>query len=417
MNVLNFDEKLVRLAKEADEKLVKYYKEADRVCEFNSEKVLRTFIENRVSYQDFEEVNGYGFFSSGRDRIEKVFAEILGAEDALVRPQIMSGTNAIWLSLSGLLHPGDTMVAISGTPYDPLQNIVGTAGNSVHSLMNNSIKYEEIDLIGNDFDLPKIKERISRGDVRLVEIQRSRGYSHREGLSIKQIEEVCKEIKNICPDVIIFVDNCYGELVEEKEPTEVGADVIAGSLMHNIGGGIATSGGYIAGKADLIEQIAERLTAPGIAKDLGADYNQNIKFLKGIYFAPHTVCNAVKTAIFASYIFEKLGFEGVSPRYNQKRSDIIQTFDLNDPQKLIAFCTGMQHGSPIDSFVTPIPCDMPGYPHAEIMSAGCFANGSTIELSCDGPMIAPYTAFIQGALTFEYGKLGILSGLNEVLKI
>ncbi len=417
MNVLNFDEKLVRLAKEADEKLVEYYKEADRVCEFNSNKVLRTFIENRVSYQDFEEVNGYGFFSSGRDRIEKVFAEILGAEDALVRPQIMSGTNAIWLSLSGLLHPGDTMVAISGTPYDPLQNIVGTAGNSVHSLMNNGIKYEEIDLIGNDFDLPKIKERISRGDVRLVEIQRSRGYSHREGLSIKQIEEVCKEIKNICPNVIIFVDNCYGELVEEKEPTEVGADVIAGSLMHNIGGGIATSGGYIAGKSNLIEQIAERLTAPGIAKDLGADYNQNIKFLKGIYFAPHTVCNAVKTAIFASYIFEKLGFEGVSPRYNKKRSDIIQTFDLNDPQKLIAFCTGMQHGSPIDSFVTPIPCEMPGYPHAEIMSAGCFANGSTIELSCDGPMIPPYTAFIQGALTFEYGKLGILSGLNEVLKI
>lgn len=414
--MFNIDENLLKLAEQADNEIKDYFKEVERICTFNSKKVLKAFIENRVSYQDFEEINGYGFFSNGRDRIEKVFADILGAEDALVRPQIMSGTNAIWLSLSGLLHYGDTMVAISGTPYDPLQNIVGTTGNSVHSLMNNGIKYEEIDLAGNEFDIPKITQRLKRGDVKLVEIQRSRGYSHREGLSIKQIENVCKEMKSICPDLIVFVDNCYGELVEEKEPTEVGADIIAGSLMHNIGGGIATSGGYIAGRADLIEQIAERLTAPCIAKELGADYNQNIKFLKGIYFAPQTVCNAVKTAIFGSYMFEKLGYNGVSPKYTQKRSDIIQTFDLESPEKLIAFCTGMQHGSPIDSFVTPIPCDMPGYPHAEIMSAGCFANGSTIELSCDGPMVEPYTAFIQGGLTYEYGKLGILIGLNEILK-
>ena len=411
---INIDKKLLELADQAEKELKPYFAKAHEVCEKNSRKVLEAFVSNNVSYQDFQEINGYGFYDGGRDKIEKVFADVLGAEDALVRPHIMSGTNAIWLSLSGLLHHGDTMVSITGLPYDPLQNIVGVTGNSKHSLINNGVKYEQIELIDNDFDYETIRKRIEKKDVTLVEIQRSRGYSHREGMSIAQIEKVCKMIKEIDPRVIIMVDNCYGELVEEVEPTAVGADIIAGSLMHNIGGGVATSGGYIAGKEKYIYEIAERLTAPCIAKDLGANYNQNIKFLKGLYMAPQTVCNAVKTAIFASYMLEKLGYN-VSPRYNLTRTDIVQTFDFGKREDLIKFCQGMQKGSPIDSFATPVPCEFPGYSHDEIMAAGTFTSGSTIELTCDAPVIEPFTGFMQGGMTYEYGKLGVLMGLTNLL--
>lgn len=417
MNTFNIDERLIELAEQAEIDLAKYYKIAEKVCEKNSEKVLKAFIDNRVEFADFTEVNGYGFFDSGRDKVEKVFSDVLGTEDALVRPHIMSGTNAIWLTLSGLLHHGDTMICISGLPYDPLQNIVGIRGNSTHSLINNGVKYEQIDLIGNEFDTEKIVERLAKNDVKLVEIQRSRGYSHREGLSIKQIEDICNAIRSVNKDVIIMADNCYGELVEEKEPTDVGVDIMAGSLMHNLGGGIATSGGYIAGKENLVSQVAERLTAPCIAKELGANYNQHIKFLKGLYFAPHTVCNAVKTAIFTSYMLDKLGYKGISPRYDKVRTDIIQTFDLETPERIIKFCEGMQKGSPVDSYFTPIPSEFPGYPHEEIMAAGTFTSGSTIELTCDAPMVEPYTIFMQGALTFEYGKLGVLRALNEIIDL
>lgn len=417
MSTFNIDERLLKLAEQAEVDLAKYYKVAEKVCEKNSEKVLKAFIENRVEFGDFAEVNGYGFFDSGRDKVEKVFADVLGCEDALVRPHIMSGTNAIWLTLSGLLHPGDTMICISGLPYDPLQNIIGVNGDSKHSLINNGVKYEQIDLIGNEFDTERIRERLSKNDVKLVEIQRSRGYSHREGLSVKQIGDICDVIRSVNKDVIIMLDNCYGELVEEKEPTEVGVDIMAGSLMHNIGGGIATSGGYIAGKENLVSEVAERLTAPCIAKDLGANYNQNIKFLKGLYFAPHTVCNAVKTAIFASYMLEKLGYKGISPRYDRVRTDIIQTFDLETRERIIKFCEGMQKGSPVDSYFAPIPCEFPGYPHEEIMASGTFTSGSTIELTCDAPMVEPYTIYMQGALTFEYGKLGVLRALNEIIDL
>lgn len=417
MNTFNIDNRLIKLAEQAEIDLAKYYKIAEKVCEKNSEKVLKAFIDNRVEFADFTEVNGYGFFDSGRDKVEKVFSDVLGTEDALVRPHIMSGTNAIWLTLSGLLHHGDTMICISGLPYDPLQNIVGIRGNSVHSLINNGVKYEQIDLIGNEFDTAKIVERLAKNDVKLVEIQRSRGYSHREGLSIKQIEDICNAIRSVNKDVIIMADNCYGELVEEKEPTDVGVDIMAGSLMHNLGGGIATSGGYIAGKENLVSQVAERLTAPCIAKELGANYNQHIKFLKGLYFAPHTVCNAVKTAIFTSYMLDKLGYKGISPRYDKVRTDIIQTFDLETPERIIKFCEGMQKGSPVDSYFTPIPSEFPGYPHEEIMAAGTFTSGSTIELTCDAPMVEPYTIFMQGALTFEYGKLGVLRALNEIIDL
>lgn len=410
---MNFNEDLLLIAEQSEKDLKNYYLRAEQVCNFNSKKVLEAFIKNKVGYQDFQEMNGYGFFDSSRDKLERVFADVLGAEDALVRPQIMSGTNAIYLCLSGLLHYGDTMISITGLPYDPLQNIIGIAGDSVHSLTNNGIKYEQIELVNNNFDTPKIIERLKKGDVKLVEIQRSRGYSHREGISIKQIEEIVKIIKEIDQNIIVMVDNCYGELVEEKEPTDVGADIIAGSLMHNIGGGISTSGGYIAGKEHLVYQIAERLTAPCIAKDLGANYNQHNKYFRGLYFAPHTVMNAVKTAIFSSYMLEKIGYK-TSPRFNAYRTDIVQTVDFNKKETLLKFCVGLQKGSPIDSYVTPIPCDFPGYPHEEIMAAGTFTSGSTIELTCDGPVIEPYTAFMQGGLTIEYGKLGILSAINEI---
>ena len=418
MKMENFeiDERLLKLVKQAEQDLKSNFEKVEKVCLFNSQKVLKAFTENRVAYQDFEEVNGYGFFDSARDKIEKVFADVLGCEDALVRPHIMSGTNAIYLTLSGLLHSGDTMICIAGAPYDPLQEIVGTRGDSPLSLMKNGVKYEEIDLINNDFDYSAIEKRVKLGGIKLIEIQRSCGYSNRKGLNCKQIKKVCKLIKSIDENIIIMCDNCYGELVEEVEPTQVGVDVIAGSLMHNLGGGIATSGGYIAGKQELIEQIADRLTAPGIGKYLGANYNQNIKFLKGLFMAPRTVANATKTAILTSYLMEKLGYKGVVPSYKDERSDIVQTFNFETADEMVKFCQSLQTASPIDSFYTPIPCEMPAYPHEEIMSAGCFAQGSTIELSCDGPVVAPYKVYMQGGLTYEYGKLGILIALTKLLK-
>lgn len=416
MGKLVINDRIKNLAKEAEKEIKPYIEKVDEVCLYNSEKVLNAFLENSVSYSDFAEINGYAFFDEARDKIEKVFADSLGCEDALVRAQIMSGTNAIYLTLSGLLHPGDTMLAISGTPYDPLQEIVGIRGESKLSLINNGVKYEEIDLIESDFDYDAIKARVEKGGVTLVEIQRSCGYSHRRGLSIEKIEKVCSLIKSIDSSIIIMCDNCYGEFVEKKEPVEVGVDIMAGSLMHNMGGGIASSGGYIAGKADLIEQVADRLTSPGMGKYLGANYNQNGKFLKGIFMAPHTVANAVKTAIFTSYMVEKLGLSGIVPTYKELRSDIIQTFDFSTAEEQILFCQSLQKFSPVDSEYESVPCEMPGYPHDEIMGAGTFSQGSTIELTCDGPVVEPFTVFQQGGLTYETGKLTIMAALSNIYK-
>lgn len=387
-----------------EEILKPYFENVEKICKKNCEKVLNAFIDNKITTTDFAEVNGYGFFDNGRDKVESVFAQVLGAEDALVRSQIMSGTNAIYLTLSALLHPGDTMLSISGLPYDPLQNIIGIRGESNLSFKKNKIKYEQIELLNNDFNYEEIKNRISQGDISLVAIQRSRGYEHREGLGISQIEKVCKLIKEIDKKIIIFVDNCYGELVEEKEPVEVGADIMAGSLMHNLGGGVATSGGYVAGKAKFVNDVAERLTAPGMAKDLGANYNQHNNFLRGLYLAPKAVESAVKTAIYTSYIFEKSGYN-VSPRYFEKRTDIVQTIDFLTEEKLLKFCEGLQKSLPVDSIYTPTPCDFPGYPHKEIMASGAFTSGSTLELSCDGPLIDPFTGFMQGGTIFEYSRI------------
>lgn len=411
---LEIDAGIMALANQAERDLKKTYNLVDKICEFNAQKVMNAMIENSVVYTDFAEVNGYGFFDSARDKIETIYAQVLGTDDALVRPHIMSGTNAIYLTLSALLNFGDTMLCITGLPYDPLQEIMGIRGESSQSLKNKGANYEQIDLIENDFDYDKIATRIKLKNIKLVEIQRSCGYSDRNGLNITQIKKVCKIIKNIDPNVVIMCDNCYGEFVEETEPTQVGVDIMCGSLMHNMGGGIATSGGYIAGRQDLIDCVADRLTAPGMGKYLGADYNQKMKFFKGLYMAPTTVANAVKTSLLTSYIAEHLGFDGVRPASKQIRSDIIQTFNLQNEEQLIDFCTFLQHSSPVDSLFTPIPCEMPAYPHDEIMSAGTFTQGSTLELTCDAPVTPPYKVFVQGGISYSNAKLSIVSAFSQL---
>lgn len=413
---IEISDKLYNLAKKCESNLSNIFNYVDEVCEYNSKKILNAFLDKKVVYTDFAEINGYGFFDSARDKLEEVFAEVLDAEDSIIRPQIMSGTNAIFITLSALLNHGDTMLCISGLPYDPLQEIMGIRGDSSQSLKNKGVIYEQIDLVNNDFDYEKISHRLKRGGVKLVEIQRSCGYSHRKGLSNSQIEKVCSLIKAIDKNIIIMCDNCYGELVEKKEPTAVGVDIICGSLMHNLGGGVATSGGYIAGKRELIEQISDRITAPGIGKYLGADYNQKYKMFKGLFLAPHTVSNAVKTALLISAIAEELNFQGVCPSSKDFRTDIIQTFNLYSKEQLIDFCTFLQSASPIDSFYTPIPSQMPAYPHDEIMSAGTFTLGSTIELTCDAPVVEPYKVFIQGSLTYEYGKISVLAAFSALIE-
>lgn len=413
-DIYKFDEKLLKIADEAEEELQPIFKQLNNLCLKNSAKVLKAFQDIKVASSDFAEINGYGYYDAGRNKLEQVYAQIFGTEDALVRPQIMSGTHALSLTFFGLLKHGDTMISISGAPYDSLLSVIGILGDSPNSLIANGVNYEQIDLVNDDFDIDKIVARLKQSKVKLVEIQRSRGYAHRKSLSIAKIEKVCKAIREVDKDVIIMVDNCYGDLVEEKEPTEVGADVIVGSLMKNLGGGIAKSGGYIVGKKDIIFNIAERFTAPGIGKDLGANYNENINYFKGLFMAPQAVTSSLKSMIFASLVLEKLGFD-VDPKFNEPRTDIIQTVNLFTPENITNFHVGIQKGSPIDSFVTPIAAPMPGYPHDEIMASGTFTQGATIELSCDGPMVYPYTAYMQGGLTFEYGKLGILIALNEIL--
>lgn len=408
------DSKLIELAKQSDIDCQALYNEIDEICLYNSNRILSAFIENQVSYSDFSDINGYGNYDAGRDKLEKIFADVLGCEDALVRPQIMSGTNALYLTLSALLKHGDTMISLSGAPYDSLQEMIGINGNSSQSLKAHGVKYEQIELINDDFDDRTIIERLKRNDVKLVEIQRSRGYSHRLSLSIKKIERIIKEIRKVNQDVIIMVDNCYGELVEKKEPGHIGADVVVGSLMKNLGGGIAPTGGYVAGRKDLIQDVAERLTAPGIGKDLGANFNLNNSFFKGIFMAPNAVKGALKTAIFSAYMLEKLGYANISPRYNEPRTDIIQTLELKTVDNLVRFTQGIQDCSPIDSFVRVLPAPMPGYPYDEVMAAGSFTQGSTIELSADAPVIEPYTLYMQGGLTFEYGKLSILLALSSM---
>ena len=410
----NINKDLLDLAKESDTELKEISDKIDDICLYNSNRILSAFIENSVSYSDFAEMNGYGDYDEGRNKLEKIFATVLGCEDALVRPQIMSGTNALFLTFSALLKHGDTMISLTGTPYDSLQEMIGLCGDSTQSLKAHGVKYEQIDLINNEFDEDKIVERLKENNVKLVEIQRSRGYSSRKSLTINKIEHIISKIREVNQDVIIMVDNCYGELVETREPGHVGADIIVGSLMKNLGGGIASTGGYIAGRNDLIHMVAERLTAPGIGKNQGANFNLNNTFFKGIFMAPSAVRSALKTAVFSSWMLEKLGYNNVAPRWNEERTDIIQTVELGSKDNLVKFAQGIQESSPIDSFVRVMPAPMPGYPFDEVMACGSFTEGSTIELSADAPVIEPYTLYMQGGLSLEYGKLSILLALSKI---
>ncbi|MBE6645694.1 MAG: hypothetical protein E7612_10050 [Ruminococcaceae bacterium] len=413
----NISDYTATLAKEAELDCAEVFRKIEENALICSAKVLSAFQECRVSTADFIEITGYGYTDSGRDKLEEIYAKVFGAEDALVRPQLMSGTHALAVTLGGLLKHGDTLLYISGEPYDTLKSVIGTAGDSRNSLIKCGIKYEEIDLIGNEFDIEAIKKRVAKGDIKVAAIQRSRGYSQRKSLTIDKIAEAIKAVKEASPDTVVMVDNCYGEFTEDREPTDVGADVFVGSMMKNLGAGFAVSGGYCVGRSEVIEDIAERLTAPCVGKSLGANFNQLASFYKGFFMAPASVASTLKSMVFAARLLELAGFSDVSPKYDEKRTDIVQTMDLHSADKLIKFCKGIQMGSPVESYCIPEPGDMPGYPHPEIMAAGTFVTGATNELSCDGPLCEPYTAYMQGGLTYEYGKLGVMRALDEMLDL
>ena len=406
--------KIEELTQKVEKEIEPEFKKIEKICEKNSIKVIKAFQECNLQEMHLQTSTGYGIDEPGRNKIEEIYANIFKAEDSLVRAQFISGTHALAITLSALLRPNDTMISITGAPYDTLQTVIGLGENpSKSSLKQYGVKYEQIELVNNEFNEKTIQQRLSKKDVKLIEIQRSRGYSTRKSINIDKIEKIIKKIREVNNEVIIMVDNCYGEFVEEKEPIEIGADIAVGSLMKNLGAGIATSGAYIVGKKDLIELCAERLTAPGIGKEIGPSLNQNTNLLKGLFFAPQVVSSSLKTAIFASKILEELGYN-VEPKYNEKRADIVQTIHLGSKEKLIKFCQGIQKGSPIDSNVIPEPGEMGGYEDKVIMAAGTFTEGSTIELSCDGPIREPYIAYMQGGLTYEYGKYGILKAIEEM---
>lgn len=406
--------KLEELSNIVEEEIKDVLKKIDENCVKNSIKVLKAFQNNCVSDMHFNSTTGYGYGDIGRDIIEKIFAEVLDAEDALVRNQFISGTHAITVTLFGLLRPGDTLLSISGKPYDTLDSIIGLEENA-SSLKSFGVKYEQIDLINNEFDTKKIVERVKQKNIKVIEIQRSRGYSTRKSLTIDKIENIVQKIKQVNNEVIVMVDNCYGEFVDEKEPIKCGADIMVGSLIKNLGGGIAPNGAYIAGRRDLIELCAERLTSPGQGKEVGPSLGINKNFLQGLYMAPKVVASSLKTAIFTSKLLEKLGYK-VQPEFNEKRADIVQTIEFGNEEDLVKYVQGIQAGSAIDSVSVPKPWDMPGYTDKVIMAAGTFTMGSSIELSCDAPIRKPYIAFQQGGLTYEYGKLGVLRAVQNIIK-
>jgi cystathionine beta-lyase family protein involved in aluminum resistance len=401
-----------QLIKETEEEIKDIFKIYDEIELKNEEKVLQAFINHRVSVAHLNGTTGYGYGDIGRDVIENIYSDIFKAEDALVRTQFISGTHTISTVLFGILRPGDTLLSINGKPYDTLDEVIGIRENP-SSLQAFGVNYEQIELVNNKFDIEKIKERIKKDKVKLAIIQRSRGYSYRNAFTMDEIKDVIDAIKNIDSEVSVMVDNCYGEFVNSSEPTEAGADIVVGSLIKNIGGGIAPTGGYIVGKKKLIELISDRYSAPGLGKEGGATFNLNRAILQGLFLAPHVVNQSIKTAVFSARLLEKLGYE-VSPKYNEKRSDIVQMIKFNDENKLIKFCQGIQSASPIDSHVTPQPWDMPGYDSKVIMASGAFTEGSSIELSCDGPLRAPYIAYLQGSLTYGYGKIAVIKAAKQL---
>lgn len=408
----DIDRRLYILAEKAEEACTDTYKHIEAVAEHNAAKVLKAFIDNRVSEGSFHESTGYGYDDQGRECLEKVYAQIFGAEDALVRHNFVSGTHAISTALFGILRPSDRMVSITGLPYDTLHGVIGLNDKGQGSLQDFGIQYEQIDLINGKPDYDTIKEQIY--GARIAYIQRSRGYSLRPSLSVAEIENLVKVVKSVDPRVYIVVDNCYGEYVDTIEPTQVGADLLIGSMIKNPGGGIAKTGGYIVGKKELVELCAYRLTIPGAGKELGCTLGENRSLYLGTFHAPTVTANALKTACFASKLFADLGFD-TYPSYTEFRSDIITSINLHNADLLKAFCRGVQKGSPIDAFVTPEPWPMPGYTSDVIMAAGAFTSGSSIELSADGPMREPYTVFLQGGITYPSGKIGILLAAQSML--
>lgn len=407
------DERIEELAKEVEKEIAGEFKKIDTICEKNSLKVLKAFQNNKVSEMHFNGSTGYGYGDIGRETIEKIFAEVLHGEDSIVRGQFISGTHALTVTLFAMLRPGDTMLSINGKPYDTLDTVIGIEENN-SSLKSYGIKYEQIDLINNNFDIPKIQERLKKGGIKLIEIQRSTGYSTRDSISIEKVEEVIKKIREVDSKVIIMIDNCYCEFVSDREVAEVGPDIVVGSLIKNLGGGIAPNGAYVVGRKDLIGLVAERLTVPGQGKEVGPTLGINKSILQGLFMAPSVVASSLKTAIFASRMLEKLGY-GVKPRYNEERVDIVQRIEFGNPEKLVKFCQGIQMGSPVDSNSIPEPWDMPGYTNKVVMAAGAFTAGSSIELSCDAPIREPYIAYLQGGLTYQYGKLGVIKAIQNIM--
>ena len=386
------------------------FDKVDALTLYNSKKVLDAFHKNNVSEIHFNSTSGYGYNDLGRDTIEKVYSDIFKCEDALVRNQFISGSHALTVAFFALLRPNDVLLSISGTPYDTLHEVIGIKDNP-SSLKSYGVIYKQIDLVDDNFDYYKIKTSLD--NVKVVHIQRSKGYSTRKSLSISKLEKVIKLIKDINKDIIIMVDNCYCEFVNEKEPTEVGADIVVGSLIKNLGGTIAPNGAYIVGKRDLVKLAGERLTLPGEGKEVGPSLGINKSLLQGLAISPSVVGSALKTAILASYLLEQKGYV-VEPKYNSERVDIVQTITFNDREKLISFVQGIQKGSLIDASSTPIPSDMPGYDDEIIMASGSFNQGSSIELSCDAPLRSPYVAYLQGAMTYEYGYLGVMEAINNL---
>ena len=397
-----------------EEAISKELKRVDEIVFKNSEKVLNAFREENLSEYHFNSTTGYGLNDLGRDTIESIYSRIFKSEDALVRSQFISGTHALTVSLFGVLRPGDTMLCITGTPYDTLHEVIGIVDNN-SSLKSFGVKYEQIDLIDSDFDYNKILDRVKENNIKVIYIQRSKGYSTRKSINITKLEKVISEIRRVNRNSIIMVDNCYCEFVTNKEPIELGADICVGSLIKNLGGGIAPNGAYVVGRKDLIHLIAERLTTPGEGKEVGPSLGMNKSILQGLFMAPSVVGSALKTAILTSYIMEEKGYE-VEPKYNDTRADIVQNIIFRDKEKLIKYCQGIQMGSPIDSNVLPIPSDMPGYEDQVIMASGAFTQGSSIEFSCDGPLREPYIAYQQGGLTYEYGKLGLIKAIEMLEK-
>lgn len=404
---------IIDLINKSELELTSIFKNIDDTAFFYSEKVLKAMQDNKLSEAAFASTTGYGYNDLGRDVIEAIYASIFNAEDAIVRNQFVSGSHALAKTFFALLRPGDKLLSISGLPYDTLHEVIGIKENP-SSLKSFGVIYDQIDLINNDFDYDEIKKYLSNNKVKVIEIQRSKGYSTRDSLNIEKIEKVIKLIKEIDNNIIVMIDNCYCEFVERVNPIEVGADVVVGSLIKNLGGGIASNGAYVVGCTKYIDLIGESLTLPGEGREVGPTLGINKQILQGLFMAPTVVASSLKTAVLTSKVMSELGYE-VNPKADDKRCDIVENIIFRDSNKLIKFIQGIQAGSPVDSSVTPIPWDMPGYSDQVIMAAGCFTQGSSIELSCDGPIREPYIAYMQGGLTYEYGKLGLITAIDYLL--